>query len=334
MYAKIALLGATGHTGRFVAAELCQRGLRPVLTGRDRAKLAALSKQCNDAPWRVADFTDPRSLDAAVSDTAVIVNCAGPFFDTAEPAIAAALRHNVDYLDVTAEQITALNTLHRHHHSALRAGIAIIPSMAFYGGLADLMAGAAMGDWPDADRLTVAVALDSWHPTEGTRRTGARNTARRYWLRDGRLEHIPEAFREVAWDFAPPFGPQQMTCVALAEVITLSQHLDIREIVSLMNLAPLRDLRDPQIPPPVAVDAYGRSAQHFAVEVRLERNGERRALAITGRDIYAISGTMIAEAAHWLCTARARPRGALAPAAAFNATEFLAAIFPGLASKP
>lgn len=324
---NIALFGATGHTGRFVAAELRARGLVPVLIGRDGARLAALAKDLDGVPWRTADFADPRSLDTAVAETSVIVNCAGPFFDTAEPAIAAALRHNIHYLDVTAEQITALNSFHRHHHSAVRAGIAIIPAMAFYGGLADLMASAAMGDWPDADRLTVAVALDSWHPTEGTRRTGARNTARRYWLREGRLEYLPEAVRDVAWDFAPPFGAQQMTCVPLAEVITVAQHLDVREIVSLMNLTPLRDLRDPNTPPPVAADASGRSSQHFAVDVRLERNGERRALAITGRDIYAISATMIAEAALWLCNDRTRARGALAPAVAFEAADFLAAIF-------
>jgi hypothetical protein len=49
---------------------------------------------------------------------------------------------------------------------------------AFYGGLGDLLATAAMGDWPAADHLTIAYALSSWRPTPATRATG-RVTERR-----------------------------------------------------------------------------------------------------------------------------------------------------------
>lgn len=328
---KIAVLGATGHTGQFVATELEKRGLVPILIGRDREKLAALADKTGDAPWRVVDFADAHSLDQAVAGAAVIVNCAGPFFDTAEPAIAAALRAKIHYLDVTAEQITALNSFHRHHHDAVRADIAIVPAMAFYGGLADLMATAAMGDWSSAERLTVAIALDLWHPTQGTRQTGARNTGRRYWLKDGRLEFLPDVLPEVSWEFAAPFGRQEMAHVPLSEVITVSRHLNLSEIVSLMNLAPLRDLSNPQTPPPKAVDASGRSSQRFAIEVKLERGGDARTMSIAGRDIYATSAVLAAEAALWLCEGRVPERGTLAPGFAFSAAKFLAATLNGRA---
>jgi short subunit dehydrogenase-like uncharacterized protein len=322
---KIAVLGANGHTGRFVVAELQKRGLVPIMIGRDREKLTALAREAGDAPWRVADYADSHSLDEAVAGAAMIVNCAGPFFDTAEPAIASALRRKIHYLDVTAEQITALNSFHRHHHDAVRADIAIVPAMAFYGGLADLMATAAMGDWPSAERLTVAIALDLWHPTQGTRQTGARNTGQRYWLKEGRLDFLPDAPPEVFWEFAEPFGRQEMAHVPLSEVITVSRHLDLREIISLMNLAPLRDLGNPQTPPPAAVDASGRSSQRFAVEVKLERGSDSRTMSIAGRDIYATSAVLVAEAALWLCEGRVLERGTLAPGYAFSAAKFLAA---------
>ena len=40
----VALFGAYGHTGRFVAAELHRRGMTAILSGRDRVKLEALGR--------------------------------------------------------------------------------------------------------------------------------------------------------------------------------------------------------------------------------------------------------------------------------------------------
>ena len=42
-----------------------------------------------------------------------------------------------------------------------------MPAMAFFGGLGDLLATAAMGDWTEADEVHVAYGLSSWHPTRG-----------------------------------------------------------------------------------------------------------------------------------------------------------------------
>ncbi len=61
-------------------------------------------------------------------------------------------------------------------------GIIILPAMGFYGGLADLLATAAMAGWETADAIDIAIALDSWEPTPGTRLTGKRNTYRRLVL--------------------------------------------------------------------------------------------------------------------------------------------------------
>ncbi|MBN3828278.1 saccharopine dehydrogenase, partial [Burkholderia sp. Ac-20384] len=36
----VAVYGATGHTGRFVVAELARRGVRAIRIGRDAARLA------------------------------------------------------------------------------------------------------------------------------------------------------------------------------------------------------------------------------------------------------------------------------------------------------
>jgi len=108
------------------------------------------------------------------------------------PVIDAALRAKIPYLDVTAEQPSVRAVLETRHDAACQAGIALLPAAGFYGGLADLLVMAATDSSNQLDEITVAVALDSWHPTQGTRLTGERNTAKRLVQRNGRLEPIEE----------------------------------------------------------------------------------------------------------------------------------------------
>ena len=136
----VVVYGAYGHTGRFVTAELVRRGLVPVLSGRDAGKLAALGAEYPDLEQRPAAIDDPAALRAALEGVAAVINTAGPFLDTAGALAAAAVRAGVHYLDVSAEQQNVA-ALHRDLGDAARAaGVAVVPAMAFYGGLADLLA--------------------------------------------------------------------------------------------------------------------------------------------------------------------------------------------------
>ncbi|QRG65389.1 hypothetical protein [Brevibacillus choshinensis] len=73
--------------------------------------------------------------------------------DPAEPIIKAALRAGIHDLDFTAEQPSALATFERYAFSARDAGIIAFLAMGFYGGLGDLLATAALGDWEAADEM-------------------------------------------------------------------------------------------------------------------------------------------------------------------------------------
>ena len=92
---KIAVYGASGHTAGFVLAELARRGHTPIAVGRDNAKMPEM---------RVAPLDDAEALDRALAGADAVINCAGPFLDTAAPLIQAALRLRVHYFDLTAEQ--------------------------------------------------------------------------------------------------------------------------------------------------------------------------------------------------------------------------------------
>ncbi|HEX2010579.1 MAG TPA: NAD(P)H-binding protein, partial [Roseateles sp.] len=80
----IAVYGATGHTGQFVVHEAQRRGLPVVAVGRDAARLAEAFPAAA-VTRRVALLDDPLGLEAAFAGCAVVINCAGPFLDTAAP---------------------------------------------------------------------------------------------------------------------------------------------------------------------------------------------------------------------------------------------------------
>lgn len=325
----VAVFGASGHTGRFVVAELARRGLRPRLVVRDAGRLQTVAAA---AEIRIATTDDPDSLDRALSGAAAVINCAGPFLDTAPAVLDAALRARIHYLDVTAEQGAALAAFECCDAAAQDAGVVVLPAMAFYGGLPDLLATAAMADWADADEIETGIALDSWRPTAGTRLTGRRNTARRLVVSGSRLVPLADPPPRRPWAFPAPFGEQEMVALPFTEIATMSRHLRAREIHSFLNLAPLADLRDPATPPPEAADASGRSGQSFLVEVIVRRSGEERRAVARGRDIYAITAPLVVEAVARILAGTARGSGALAPGAAFDARDFLDALAPaGLA---
>lgn len=320
----VAVYGAAGHTGRFVVRELARRGFAVIAIGRDAAKLAAADLPVG-ARRMVATLEDP-SIGGALVGAAAVINCAGPFLDTAESLVRAALQARIPYLDVTAEQGSAQAIFEQYSAPAAAAGVAVIPAMGFYGGLADLLATAAMGDWVSADEARIGIALDSWQPTEGTRVTGRRNTTRRVTLSAGTLQPLADPAPNTVWSFAEPFGTQEMVELPFTEAILIGRHLQVADLHTYLNTTPLRDLGDTATPPPVAADASGRSAQTFLVEVEVRQGSTVRRAALRGRDIYAITAPLVVEAVERLLNDKPPRGGVFAPGALFDAQDFLAAL--------
>lgn len=329
----IVVYGAAGHTGRFVVVELQRRGFSPVLAGRDPAKLDQVGAAFPGLEKRVAPTTDPAALDRAFAGTAIVINCAGPFIDTAPAVIEAALRAGAHYLDIAAEQAAVHHVFETFDSAARSAGVVVVPANGFYGGLGDLLATVAMGEWSVVDGISIAVALDSWLPTRGTRLTGERNPGQRYHFTNGKLERR-DPFPLRSWDFPPPFGHQEVASLALAEAILIPHHLRTREVRLYLNTRSLADLRDPATPEPVPADDSGRSSQIFIVEAAVRRNGQERRVSASGRDIYAITAPIVAEAAERLLAERPPIGGVRAMGELFDAPAFLRALSPDLLLAP
>lgn len=323
----VTVFGAYGHTGRFVVRELRKRGFTLILSGRDAAKLKEAANAHPGSEVRVATVDDPASLDRALSGAVAVINCAGPFIDTAAPVIDATLRASIHYLDVAAEQAAVLAVFERFASAAQDAGVVVAPAMAFYGALGDLLATALMGEWEAADEICIAVALDSWKPTRGTRLTGQRNPGRHFIFSNNNLERAdPPPARK--WNFPPPFGEQDVVGLSLAETITISRHLQTPEIRVYMNLSPIADIRDPNTPAPTAADESGRSSQIFVMEAIARRGSSERRAVVRGRDIYAITAPIVVEATHRVVNGQSKRTGVVAAGEAFAARDFLMSLSP------
>ncbi|WP_457445373.1 saccharopine dehydrogenase NADP-binding domain-containing protein [Roseateles sp. P5_E4] len=312
----VAVYGAGGHTGRFVVNEALRRGLKVVAIGRDASRLPA------GVEARVATIDDAAALDAALQGCGVVINCAGPFLDTAAPVIEAALRAGCGYIDVTAEQASAEAVFENFDARARVAGVAIIPAAGFYGGLADLLATALMGDGAVHD-LAIAIALDHWWPTEGTRKTGERNQVPRVVLQGGQIVRMPTPAAQRDWTFGAGHGEQAMVELPFSEVITIARHLRVQNLRSWLTLSSLQEIRDTTTPPPEASDAQGRSAQRFEMVVQAGEGASARKAIARGQDIYAVSAPLVVEAAERMLQPSFKRSGALALGEAFDAKDFL-----------
>lgn len=329
----VVVYGAYGHTGRFVVAELRERGFVPVLSGRDADKLKALAVAVDESEVRPAPVDGPAALDRVLTGAAAVVNCAGPFATTAAPLVEAALRAGIPYVDVAGEVEAALDTFTHFADRARAAGAVVVPAMAFFGGLGDLLATAALGDWEKADEAHIAYAVDSWHPTPATRASGAVSRARRGGRRlrfaDGKMEYRDDSAPTLDWVFPEPLGARTVYGEFLtADVVTAPTHLPVSELGTYMTVDAIKDVLAPDSPAPAAVDARGRSAQTFLVDVVVRSGGRERRAVARGRDIYAVSAPLAVEAVQRILAGRTRTLGVAAAGALFDAADFLRALSP------
>jgi short subunit dehydrogenase-like uncharacterized protein len=323
----VAILGATGYTGRFVVADLLRREITPIAIARNAAALEAAHFDKN-VIRRQATVDDAESLDRALQGAQAVINTAGPFIDTADPVASAALRAKIHYVDVAAEQVATGRLFEKFDEPARKAGIVVLPAMGFFGGLTDLMVTALMKDWAAADAVETFIGFDSWHPTQGTRNTIGRKSVGNLVFVGGHLTPAPSSPAQKNWHFAEPVGDQVVLELPFSETVLLSRHVKTAEHHNYLTQVAITDVLDPSTPPPKAADAMGRSAQNFVVEVVVTRGDEQRCACTRGRDGYAVTAPLTGEAVERLLKGQFSSAGAHAPGEIFDAEELLTALGP------
>jgi hypothetical protein len=294
--------GATGHTGRMVAAALHARGWTLTLSGRPVPALETMATAL-EAEARPASIGSPTELDQAIAGSSILINCAGPFRDSAPPLIAAALRARIPYIDVAAEIEAVLDTLEDWDAPARESGVLVIPAVGFYGGLGALVAAEALGGWSEADRIVLSYGLNEWIPTAGTLAAGVVSRERRNGGRpifvDGALSYTHEPAPTVEWEFPAPIGRQPaVSQFTMADTVTIARLVRVQEIASYMPAKAVADLSAGAVRPSGDPKAQP-SHQRFVLQATVSRGGIVRSCTVRGGDIYAITAPLVAEAAEF-----------------------------------
>lgn len=125
----VLVYGATGYTGRLIVDRILKLGMRPVLAGRDRARVESLARQ-RGLEYRVAQLSQPSQLLGALRDIRLVLNAAGPFAETAAPMLGACLQSGAHYLDISGE-LAALELVATHSRAASERGIMLLPGVGF-----------------------------------------------------------------------------------------------------------------------------------------------------------------------------------------------------------
>ncbi len=126
---EIWVLGATGRTGRAVAARLREDGFQLVLAGRDRARLESIAAELGGDPRIVVGALDAVLSHLARAAPAVVVNTIGPFTDTA-PQVIRACPPGTHYVDV-ANELDAVSGVLALHAQAVAANRTLVTGAGF-----------------------------------------------------------------------------------------------------------------------------------------------------------------------------------------------------------
>ena len=234
MAEPLLLYGATGFTGKLILNRALSVGLRPVLAGRDAARLRALAEPLG-LPWRSAAVTSPDQLDRAFTDVRVVLNAAGPFADTAVRIAEAAGRRGAHYLDVSGE-VDVIEDLATRHAIWRRQGVMVMPAVGFDVVPSDCLSVMMAQQLPGATRLRIGIAglrLLSRGSAETLAREWGRGTRLR---RGGQICTVPAGSMSHAFDFGD--GPQTSLLVSWGDVASAFYSTGIPEIETYFKASP------------------------------------------------------------------------------------------------
>ncbi|KAH7029897.1 uncharacterized protein B0I36DRAFT_350693 [Microdochium trichocladiopsis] len=309
------IYGAAGYTGGMVAEHAASAGLNLVLAGRekDRVKLEALADRMG-AVVKLFPLDEPGAIVANLAGISVLLNAAGPFANTAEPLMSAAIRAGVHYLDFSAE----LDTYHGAlalDAQARAAGVMLLPGSGGSVAMLGSLAGHAVARVKNARKI--AIALDfAGTMSRGSAISASQNIA-------------PETFRLVGgelvtrdanelrnFDFGT--GPQSSFPVTLPDLLTIHQATGVPDIETFVHVAtgtfPTSDIQD--LPDGPSFEEREASRYHASVEVTGGDGTVARSVLDTVNG-YTFTSMVAAEAARRVLAGEMRP-GFQTPAGLFG----------------
>jgi short subunit dehydrogenase-like uncharacterized protein len=322
MTRTVALLGATGYTGRLTAAELERKGITHRVGGRSKSRLAEVP---STGERHVVDLDDPSSLDAFLDGVDALITCVGPFAQLGMPVVEAAVRTGTPYVDSTGEPAFMAEVYRRFRN----AGTPVVPACGFDyvpGDLGVAVAVEELGRPPE--EVDVVYAVHGGKVTRGTARSGiGALTEMRPLLGRLSLPGLVDAVR-LPWGeelTVPLHQPQATVRTGLAAPGWVARTMQVLGpaapyTMPLARLAkPLLDRWVERLPEGPSETERGRTtSQTFSV---VRAGGDQARVVVRVRDAYGMTARLLVGAA-----LQVTGRGAMATAEALPARAFLDAM--------
>jgi short subunit dehydrogenase-like uncharacterized protein len=347
----IAIYGATGFTGDLIARELKRQGADPIVSGRDRAKLEALSERLGELPFKAVAADDGAGLREMLEGCSVVVGCAGPFTLHGEKLVAAAADTGTHYLDTTGEQPFIQMVFEKYGKRAAETGAALVSGMGFDYLPGDMLAALVAEGMGSLEEIVLAYHVDGFAPTHGTALSALEimRGGDVVWV-DGDWRPAPRSAGGGRWRFPEPIGEQRMLRYPAGEQITVPQHVETRQVRTLLSgmvvpprvmpvavaaspllglamRTPLRSAAGAAIRRlPAAPSEKDRKKSRFTISCEARGASGVRRGTLRGADVYGLTAASLARAATLCADPAYDRRGALAPSQAFDPADFLTAI--------
>jgi short subunit dehydrogenase-like uncharacterized protein len=231
---NLVVYGATGYSGRLIMQRALDRGLRPIVAGRNRNEIASMAA-AHGLEWTTASVDEPASLRSMTGSAAVLLNAAGPFAATSFPLIEACLATGTHYLDITGEAST-IEGVAESHDEAVRRGIMLMPAVGFDVVASDCLVAHVVRRLPTA--IALRLGFDKSEPTSiGSMKTILQMAGKGVLVRrQGRLIRVAPGSVSCFMDYG--HGPRFSFAVNLADVSSAYFSTGIGNIEAFMPATP------------------------------------------------------------------------------------------------
>jgi len=308
------IYGANGYTGELITRYAAERGMKPILAGRNSIAIEELAKK-HHLDYRVFSLDETARLDAALQEVEMVLHCAGPFSITSRAMVEACLRNKKHYTDITGE-ISVFESMAALDDKAKASGVMIMPGVGFDVVPSDCLAKHLKDRLPSATHLSLAF-YGMGRISHGTQATMTMNVGRGGAIRkDGKITKVPAAWKSREIDFGEvtrtgvtiPWGDVSTayysTGIPNIEVFTVmpKQNLKMlklsRYLGWLLATKPVQEYLQKQIPPGGPSDAERTKGKTLLWGEASDLNGNRvesRLQTPEGYTITALAALTIAQ---------------------------------------
>jgi len=288
---RFLIYGANGYTGELVTRYAVERGMKPIVAGRNSIAVESVAKKYH-LDYRVFSLDEGYRIENTLQEVDMVVHCAGPFSVTSQPMVKACLKTKKHYTDITGE-LTVFEACAALDKQAKDAGVMLMPGVGFDVVPSDCLAVHLKNRLPTATRLTLAF-YGTGGISHGTQSTILMNINRAGAIRkDGKIVRVPAAWKSQEIDFGEvtklgttiPWGDiataYRSTEIPNIEVFTVVPGNNLRVLKAsrfigwLLAAKPVQDYLQKQIPPGGPTDEQRAKGKMCLWGEASDRNGNR-----------------------------------------------------------